>query len=107
MTDKRPAWTPGPWRVWHRGDSAQIRADDGKTNIALLYIKAVADMHANGRLIAAAPELYEALGALEFYADECAKILDEKGYVNKAQHLSALVTKARAVLSLARGEPKP
>ena len=75
--------TPGPWHAGKlrypgadpRFNGIDIGADSGE-NIALVYF--IRDEHtreecaANGRLIAAAPELYEALrGMMDAYMDLC------------------------------------
>ena len=55
-------WTPGPWIVNTCGHSPQIVAIDGRTPSGLQWIADVNRLRpTNAHLIAAAPELYEAL----------------------------------------------
>jgi glycine/D-amino acid oxidase-like deaminating enzyme len=71
-----PAWTPGPWtRCDGMGERYTLRADNGETLIATAYFprgrkNATDERKANARLIAAAPELYEALDELARMADQ-------------------------------------
>ena len=61
-------WTPGPWRV----DGQWLMDADGATLGEILDPRAgpcAAESDANARLIAAAPELYEALKAVVAIAD--------------------------------------
>lgn len=55
--------TPGPWTV----NDVSIEADGGL--VALAYARGKGSMKANARLIAAAPELLEALKAVERHND--------------------------------------
>ena len=61
----KPAWTPGPWSVKSipgHGDSIV-----GAGGLQVVRIGQISKMDlANARLIAAAPELYEALKAFMF-----------------------------------------
>lgn len=98
-------WTPGPWHHgFFRNPGADPRfagcdiAADGGTNIGLAYFQR--DEHtpeeckANARLIAAAPELYEALAAVVKAADDY-----------PFSHTSFVVHPwMRAALAKARGE---
>jgi len=66
MTEK---WTPGPWR-FTLGGLPRVISADGTTICGVHRIgrhtgnHSVAAVEANGRLIAAAPELYAALSAI-------------------------------------------
>ena len=55
--------TPGPWTL-HELDSTRILGKDGAVANAYAPSHLVTEADANARLIAAAPELLEALGAL-------------------------------------------
>lgn len=67
-------WTPGPWQSQHQfdvaGECAIIGAIDGPDEGRFHYTRVCEvneecdDFCANARLIAAAPELYDALAAL-------------------------------------------
>ncbi len=79
-------WTPGPWRVSGVGIHAIVRGDD-QTIVAVRH-RLPREVHeANARLIAAAPDLYEAL----------AEIVAEWGYPNTPKW-----HRARAALAKAR-----
>jgi phage tail protein X len=94
MTDTK--WTPGPWEV--RTENGAIRVYYGKTI-------AITDQmfEANAHLVAAAPELYEALKAMaddyeEFVYNPATDRWDVPLF-NKPVH-----DMARAALAKARGE---
>lgn len=94
-------FTSGPWR---QGDTVElllnnkcreIISDDG--NIGLVYGIIDQDNKANARLIAAAPELYEALDTLSLVVG-LTPIAGNKAALQEA------VDVARAALKKARGE---
>jgi len=98
---KAPAFTPGPWHVgvppWLGGDdgSESIKTADGTVIVDRsddpLGCVDDAEREANARLIAAAPELYEALrGTLEYLHDH-----------NSGQ---AILHQANAALAKAAGQ---
>lgn len=88
-----PKFTPGPWRayqanatsvgdaVWHNG---------GRWAVSTVHIPNFEQEEANARLIAAAPDMYEELEALE----------SARGIVG----LEECVALARVALTKARGE---
>ena len=63
--------TPGPWTIEHYGDGdSLVIHSDSNTRICFMATpgsspRAFSKIEANGRLIAAAPEMHEALGAAE------------------------------------------
>lgn len=67
--------TPGPWRLYKRRPSAYgqltttLQSNDGRMNIARLELRSEQD-RANADLIAAAPELLEALKMARGYVRE-------------------------------------
>jgi hypothetical protein len=69
--------TPGPWRVGNSFMESGVFSADGKTIVALTHGSAryyrrqeqIAEQDANARLIAAAPDLLEALMGLRLYVD--------------------------------------
>lgn len=76
---KTPQWTPGPWTVEDVGESRWvIRGPDG-------FIRAQVPFLPNARLIAAAPELYEAL----------ANLLDNPTSASKQIVAASILAKAR------------
>jgi hypothetical protein len=91
-----PQFTPGPWGVWSDLDVVSLPSGD---TLATVYgspfdrddAKNAANRKANARLIAAAPELYEAL----------AKIADENSSFVVGPTARAF---ARTILAKARGE---
>lgn len=58
----KPQWTPGPWFNGGKliGGCLEVLADGGRMQVARVNGKA-GEQEANAALIAAAPELYEAL----------------------------------------------
>ena len=94
-------WTPGPW-LWDAGDIGEecsdpysdIYAADGETTIAEFNDR-IPEGRANANLMAAAPDLYEALQSmLTFYGMD-----REKGEVSDVIH-----AEAEKALAKARGE---
>lgn len=69
----QPAFTPGPWHIAEGGVCAVVCPEDGANVICLeperVMAASLAKWPENARLIAAAPDLLEALA---FYADETA-----------------------------------
>ena len=77
-TPKRP-WTPGPWQEGRPDMASIVEGYESKfvrsmapshklTDVAIAWGREVSDwdtIMANARLIASAPDLFEALGALE------------------------------------------
>ena len=63
MSNKETKHTPGPWETLPDGDTFFIRVSDKAKPIAKLTWACIrrAELKANARLIAAAPELLEAL----------------------------------------------
>lgn len=94
-------WTPGPWTVSVSGGDRYIDSCDGwiaevncwPTSPIKLVPRGSEKHIANARLIAAAPDLYEALWAI-LYADQENAVPDE------------IHAKARAALDKAKGEPQ-
>lgn len=89
MTERK--WTAGPWVVTgniHRYADGPDTGYDGE------YIN-----HADANLIAAAPELYDALDASLMYLECCC---DHDG----SDPASKVLVAARAALAKARGEVK-
>ncbi len=95
-------FTPGPWKVSHQinGKRHVVRNDrqPGEFPLCLLPEGRIeSERMANAKLIAAAPELYQ---ALELLLVECDAHLD---YVDD-ENMLVRVNEARAALSKARGE---
>lgn len=72
-----PKFTPGPWQRYERTDGGfVITTQKGLTPAALANIVFRRDLHefaANAHLIAAAPELYEALEMVRDADEDCRK----------------------------------
>ena len=64
-------FTPGPWHLFHEADTTAVMTEDGRE---VVHWRGFDASHhqlrrlPNARLIAAAPELYEALSALMRYS---------------------------------------
>jgi len=113
MSDTK--WTPGPWAIYHdhpnpetAKDMATIRhvgalKHEDVTNVFLCDYpgKLGERARANAQLIAAAPDLYEALAHMA--AMLCAACLAISGSETRRLALEA-VEDARAILAKARGE---
>ena len=107
MTEKKTAWTPGPWGIeydnadeyfaqWYDVGPAKIefgRNDDGEAM-------------ANAHLIAAAPELYQALEWYEtqFCEGFCSDFPTALFYTPEMD-IDCSGCRARVALAKARGEP--
>lgn len=98
----KPKWTPGPWTVLITGmrgsfhiPQAQAHeaghADDGVDGYSV--------SKANAQLIAAAPELYEALANLVSRFEQACRYAG-----SDAKFIGEATTKARAALASARGD---
>jgi len=104
----KTAWTPGPWEaIKGLNESDEMRcgvvADRGvmKYLVATIENGAPGDIcdteYANARLIASAPELFEALAGMVRYT-ESVRMLDGMGKTQQARF-----EVAKAVLAKARG----
>ena len=82
--------TPGPWAIYVNAPSDIVIRKMSKDGYELCSIARVSSGYANARLIAAAPELLEALQSV---LDNC---LDSEG-------LCAAHAKARAAIAKAKG----
>jgi len=127
VQDEAPAFTPGPWAVYRAsvtyppetglppGTRVMIGIGDadagGVTDANFALWRSGPELEANARLIAAAPEIYEAL-------KECADGLAEyvEAYYEKTKEYPSErrryerdiepVLKARAALAKATGQPR-
>lgn len=100
--------TPGPWAydtcyrhgyvVWSSEHECVVDAQDDEGRYGAILSEP------NARLIAAAPEMLEALQDLAAYADVCELLLMDGGYSGKAQSLRRRVTKAMSAIAKATGE---
>lgn len=107
--DMEPGFTPGPWRVGSHSDTdigiIAPNSEHGGQMVAMAVIdEDVAqdeDEHlANARLVAAAPDLYAALGAIESYLTSHLVI----GKNGKAStEVANMLDAARAALARAKG----
>ncbi|PAL21022.1 hypothetical protein [Acetobacter syzygii] len=82
-------FTPGPWRV-RFGNIGHVTAENGALVAKCQRLTSLCNLQANARLIAAAPDLYEAL-------ERVIKIIDDSSWCLK-------LTEERAALAKARGE---
>ena len=104
----KPGYTPGPWIVTDERAMCRelwinvLHPDVGTVSLAAVRpgcdaANELGDTEANARLIAAAPEMFEALQNILL----CPAILDE---LNGDNETNNAVAKARAALSKALGE---
>lgn len=96
--------TPGPWEIsgssiWNPETHRAIYASGGKP-----IHKRDEEGQANARLIAAAPELLEALEALENRAVEMRKLIDPKTWAELESMATIEIINARAAIAKARGK---
>ncbi|MFT9070300.1 MAG: hypothetical protein ABF446_08385 [Acetobacter orientalis] len=82
-------FTPGPWRV-RFGNIGHVTAENGALVAKCQRLTSLCNLQANAHLIAAAPDLYEAL-------ERVIKIIDDSSWCLK-------LTEERAALAKARGE---
>ena len=93
---KPASLTPGPWEYFVSSDSWMVtRSTAGQERVAKVYGPA-ADTEANARLIAAAPEMAEALQALANTANNA-----DADFLEYRSALRYAVIQARAVLAKA------
>lgn len=91
--ETNPKWTPGPWVV----DDALDVVVRGTTNIVALCFRTNPQGEANAHLIAAAPDLYEAL--------EMVRDADDDARADGLNGLNALARRRiDCALTKARGE---
>jgi len=101
--------TPGEWRVTHDSWHPLNKriTSSAKTHIAKVYACSASDdggAAANAALIAAAPELLQALKAICEHANEAWAALDHDYHEVLAGNLGDAVDQARAVIAKAKGE---
>jgi hypothetical protein len=97
-----PSWTPGPWHVssTHLAAAYDIGAENG-ANIARVSgptENGAEEFRANARLIAAAPDLYEALKrCVEYFDIRYARRLPGQNddYCDNVDRVNAALAKAR------------
>jgi hypothetical protein len=98
-----PQFTPGPWHVVGRAEEYNLAVCAPRPGNEDRLDSVLGDEHAeaNARLIAAAPELYEALEALRSYG--CPVCQGDCGSANPPV-VSCPTQQASAALAKARGE---
>lgn len=99
-TSGTKGFTPGPWSVYGSAYPGVIVDKSGEQVAAALSdaVQSEAERHANARLIAAAPELYEALTQAEIAVQELCN--DQ----NPANECWNILRSIRTALSKANGE---
>jgi hypothetical protein len=90
LTKEKHAFTPGPWYTYqsHKDVNRHIACKDGNSIAKEVH-------HANARLIAAAPEMYEMCKLFE----ECMETIDGKDGYDASYELA----KVREVLAKVEG----
>jgi hypothetical protein len=105
----KPGFTPGPWGA----DSYECKPGDlpegafgifeiGEDDPALAIVGPWGNSDANAHLIAAAPDLYDALSELVYEATHLSPLEDDGSHVCRIS--KEALAKARKALSLARGD---
>jgi hypothetical protein len=96
--------TPGPWRWDHESNVGNLIVDPERNAVAtfqarshLKWAEQQAEREANARLIAAAPELLEALKGLEQW-------YDAEVEPPHREFFNAAIAKARAAIAKAEGK---
>jgi len=94
--------TPGPWTHEGQGDITGIEDNGfgrGPVDVCSVYLRTVEGRHeANARLIAAAPDLLEALEAWISYHD------DEEDGVDSMLRYAKAIDMTRAAIARAKGD---
>jgi len=108
--DAKPKWTPGPWTIQMSADQRPyiVPADKGRPILAKAYRDSLdGDLpsDANANLIAAAPELYDALETISEALHEGLMDLQKLGGgMFSFPLIEAALGDANAALRKARGE---
>lgn len=105
MTTKTATHTPGPWRVVPQSGEYfyEIRGGTIEDSILIAEISEICERDENARLIAAAPEM---LDALKVALDELHEVNLAHSYGNRPRNpemTAAAEVKVRAVIEKARG----
>ena len=102
MNKPKPKWTKGPWRVaGSLGYASYIKSVEG-VPIACGYEHATAEGRANADLMAASPELFEALERLYAIAS---KEAINRGFWFEGSEGLEIMCEAKAALAKACGQP--
>lgn len=101
--------TPGPWKAMGRTGHGMLphTAVAAKTLIARVYSEAFGDIEnetANARLVAAAPDLLQALLALIPDAADAAGFNRKQGYIDIAAERWGRINAAKAAIAKATGD---
>ena len=103
--------TPGPWLHAGNGDIVTVDATGKTSDVACSYLRLDNQCEANARLIAAAPELLEALRGLHHVCEIALAGKQGQQYANfETRHgsfvnASSAMESAEAALAAATGEP--
>lgn len=106
----KTAWTKGPWTRCTGGTvNPKIYGIDGRDGRAVIRWQGIAkpeslESQANAHLIAAAPELYEALNRAMVELDAAADGLGAMGKIDHADDCRLTVKAVLEVMAKARGE---
>ena len=105
----KPTYTSGPWEVGDDSVTGRYVYDPkGERIVAEAYPDEHQDYEANARLIAAAPEMLEALERTVFYYETLRKKFSlAEGYPDPSgiiENLDHMIPHLKAVIAKARGE---
>lgn len=90
--------TPGPWGYIFTDEGIVVDANSGKTDVAIVAGRADDSVEiANARLLAAAPELLDAL-------NEIVRQIDQGGSGAKVFARDSCIATARSIIAKATGE---
>jgi hypothetical protein len=100
-----PDWTPGPWEVFRFGPGLEVKTIYGysgmdRSQLIPAVVSPGVNAEANARLIAASPDLLEALEFLISAAEEC-MLLTGEGTLSEADEV--ILDIARAAVAQAKG----
>lgn len=102
MSKREKCWTPGPWAhiPWH------VAEGDPEVRASKSHLICTTDTDQNARLIAAAPELVEALEAAYEIMEHMGDTLNGMDCVSKEdeEYAKPRFEKVRAALAKAKGE---
>lgn len=104
MTKRK--WTSGPWTVEYKYGTTRLVADGEVTMCDETYYPWTPENNADWHLIAAAPDLYE---ALKFTMKTLDRVTDDKSLLSNltmedAMFVDTALVNARSALAKARGE---
>ena len=102
--------TPGPWKIHEHGVGFEVECANGNVVAQAQQVTALRQdtmqsaRKANARLIAAAPELLEALSKFVEFAELHGEVVFSGGGMSAIDAMNACTSEARAAIAKAKGE---